>query len=82
MIDFLKSIGINLGLTIAGFFGALLLAPKMMPTDPVALLPVNAIVMTLLTLPTDPVAPLQVQLVFYACASLLQFDIFIAARSR
>jgi hypothetical protein len=29
MIDFLKSIGINLGLTIAGFFGALLLAPKM-----------------------------------------------------
>ena len=29
MIDFLKSIGINIGLTIAGFFGALLLAPKM-----------------------------------------------------
>ncbi len=29
MIDFLKSIGINIGLTIAGFAGALLLAPRM-----------------------------------------------------
>ena len=29
MIDFLKGIGINIGLTIAGFAGALLLAPRM-----------------------------------------------------
>ena len=29
MIDFFKSIGINIGLTIAGFAGALLLAPRM-----------------------------------------------------
>ena len=28
MIDFLKSIGINLGLTIAGFLGSLLLLPR------------------------------------------------------
>jgi len=29
MIEFLKGIGINIGLTIAGFAGALLLAPRM-----------------------------------------------------
>ena len=28
MIDFLKSLGINLGLTLAGFFGSLLLLPR------------------------------------------------------